>query len=111
MLGTEQQPARAIPLCARRETAVDDLDRRTFLMRTSLAAAAAGVAAAVPLGASALAAPAAAAAEPDQPVDMPDPVVAHVRDAATGEIALYVGDREVTVRDRRLASQLVKAVS
>ena len=89
---------------------MDDLDRRTFLMRTSLAAAAAGVAAAVPLGAGALASPAAAAAEPEPPVDMTDPVVAHVRDAKTGEIALYVGDREVTVRDRRLASQLVRAV-
>jgi len=33
------------------EIAVDDLDRRTFLMRGSLAAAAAGIAAAVPLGA------------------------------------------------------------
>jgi hypothetical protein len=90
---------------------VDDLDRRTFLMRTSLAAAAAGMAAAVPLGTSVLAARGATAAEPESPVDMPDPVVAHVRDATTGEIALYVGDREVTVRDRRLASQLVKAAS
>jgi hypothetical protein len=88
---------------------VDDLDRRTFLMRTSLAAAAAGVAAVVPIGAGALTSPASAAVEPEAPVHMPDPVVAHVRDAATGEIALYVGDREVTVRDRRLASQLVRA--
>jgi hypothetical protein len=86
---------------------VDHLDRRTFLMRSSMAAAAAGVAAAVPFGA--LGAHAAGASEPDQPVDMPDPVVAHVRNAATGEISLYVGDREVTVRDRRLASQLVRA--
>ncbi len=76
-------------------------------MRSSMAAAAAGVAAAVPFGA--LGVQAAGASEPDQPVDMPDPVVAHVRNAATGEISLYVGDREVTVRDRRLASQLVRA--
>ena len=78
-------------------------------MRSSMAAAAAGVVAAVPLGVGALGARAAGAGEPDQPVDMPEPVVAHVRNAATGEISLYVGDREVTVRDRRLASQLVRA--
>jgi hypothetical protein len=90
---------------------VDDLDRRSFLKRTSFAAAAAGVAAALPLGADALRGSPAGAAEPDGPVDMPDPVVAHVRNADTGEISLYVGEREVTVHNRRLASQLVNAAS
>ena len=90
---------------------MDDLDRRTFLMRGSLAAAAAGVAAALPLGADVLVGPAAGATEADGPVDMPEPVVAHVRNAATGEIALYVGSREVTVVDRGLASKLVRAAS
>ena len=89
---------------------MDDVDRRTFLKRGSLVAAAAGVAAAIPLGTDALGSPAAGAAEPG-PVDMPDPVVAHVIDARTGTIALYVGDREVTVQDRRLAAQLVNAVT
>jgi hypothetical protein len=93
------------------EIAVDDLDRRTFLMRGSLAAAAAGVAAALPLGAEVLVGPAAGATEADEPVDMPEPVVAHVRNASTGEIALYVGNREVTVLDRGLASKLVRAAS
>jgi hypothetical protein len=92
------------------ETAVDDLDRRTFLMRGSLAAAAAGIAAAVPLGAEVLSAPP-VAAEDNQPVDMPDPVIAHVIDASTGEIAVYVGHREVTIRDPRIARELVRAVS
>jgi hypothetical protein len=92
------------------EIAVNDLDRRTFLMRGSLAAAAAGIAAAVPLGAEVLSAPA-VSAEDNQPVDMPDPVIAHVIDAGTGEIAVYVGHREVTIRDPRIARQLVRAVS
>ena len=90
---------------------MDDLDRRTFLMRGSLAAAAAGVAAALPLGAEVLVGPAAGATEADESVDMPEPVVAHVRNADTGEIALYVGRREVTVLDRGLASKLVRAAS
>jgi len=90
---------------------VDDFDRRTFLMRGSLTAAAAGIAAAVPLGAEVLSAPAAGADEDDQPVEMPEPVIAHVRDAGTGEIALYMGDREVIVKDARLANRLVRAAS
>jgi len=89
---------------------VDDLDRRTFLMRGSLAAAAAGIAAAIPLGAEVLRAPA-VSAEDDQPVDMPDPVIAHVIDANSGEIAVYVGHRELTIKDPRIARQLVRAVS
>ena len=35
------------------------------------------------------------------------PVVAHVRDARTGEIDIYSGDRQVTVHDRALAARLL----
>ncbi|HTW99366.1 MAG TPA: hypothetical protein VMD59_11345, partial [Acidimicrobiales bacterium] len=47
----------------------------------------------------------------DSPVEagLATPVVAHVKDAATGEIALYVGEREVTIRDRHVAARLVRA--
>ncbi len=34
------------------------------------------------------------------------PMVAHVRDAATGEIALMVGEREVVVHDRALVATM-----
>ncbi len=35
------------------------------------------------------------------------PVVAHVRDARTGEIEIYSGERQVTVHDRALAARLL----
>lgn len=37
------------------------------------------------------------------------PVVAHVRDASTGEIDLYVGTRHVQLTDPQLASRLTNA--
>lgn len=36
-------------------------------------------------------------------------VVAHVRDARTGEIDVMSADRTITVRDRKLASQIARA--
>lgn len=36
------------------------------------------------------------------------PMVAYVQDAATGEVAVMVGEREVVVRDRALVAQLAK---
>jgi hypothetical protein len=36
-------------------------------------------------------------------------IVVHLRDARTGRLDLYVGDRHVEVNDRDLASRLVKA--
>lgn len=35
------------------------------------------------------------------------PIVAHVRNARTGEIDVFTGDRQVTVHDRALAARLV----
>jgi hypothetical protein len=35
--------------------------------------------------------------------------VVHVKNARTGEISLFIGHREVTVRDRKLAARLVRA--
>jgi len=34
------------------------------------------------------------------------PVVAYIHDARTGEISVLAGDREVHVRDRKLAAQI-----
>lgn len=36
----------------------------------------------------------------------PDPVVAHVRNPRTGEVAVYVGEKEVVVRDKDLAARI-----
>jgi len=38
-----------------------------------------------------------------------EPLLAHVRNRATGEIALLVGTREVVIHDRELVMRLVKA--
>jgi len=35
-----------------------------------------------------------------------DVVVAHVRDASTGDIDVYVGERQVRIRDRAVAARL-----
>ena len=36
-------------------------------------------------------------------------IVAHIRDAATGDISLYVGEREIVYRDLSLVQQLARA--
>jgi hypothetical protein len=36
-------------------------------------------------------------------------IVALVKDARTGEISLFVGEREVTIHDRTVAARLVRA--
>jgi hypothetical protein len=86
---------------------MEPTSRRTFLRKSSLTVAAAGVAAAIPAGA--------AQALVDGPRPLPndasvdDPVVAHVRDLRRGEVVLYAGEREVAVVDRHLASLLYHA--
>jgi hypothetical protein len=59
--------------------------------------------------ASALSEPAAAAVPETAPTNT-EPVVAHVRDASTGQIDLFVGTRHVRVRDHELAARLTRAV-
>jgi hypothetical protein len=38
-----------------------------------------------------------------------EPVVAYVRNPRNGEIEVMAGDREVTVRDRKLAARIARA--
>ncbi len=80
---------------------MSDLTRRGFVR--SSAGAAAGITAIGALGVS----QADAAAKAPGPGSTP--VVAYVRDLGSGEIALMSGDREVTVRDRKLAAQIARA--
>lgn len=94
------------------------LDRRSFLVRSGAAAAVLGLAASVPggtaiigdveAGGPALDADAASATDAAVPT-MTDPVVAHVTDAASGEISIYSGTREIVLRSPGLAAQLVRA--
>jgi hypothetical protein len=82
----------------RRVPTVADSSRRSFLVLTSAGAAAAGAAVVLPAGS-------ADAAAPTGPAH-PGPFVAHVRNTATGEIAVMVGDSEVVVHDKDLARRI-----
>jgi hypothetical protein len=42
-------------------------------------------------------------------VELSEPLVAHVRDLATGEIDVFAGERQITYRDPHLAARLFKA--
>jgi hypothetical protein len=98
---------------AREENHMQPTSRRQFLKRSSAVAAAAGVAATVPASAAkALVAPP-QKHEPDR--RLPDdasvdvPVVAHVTDVRKGLVSLYTGEREITIKNRRLAAALYHA--
>jgi hypothetical protein len=93
---------------------MDPIDRRSFLTRSSIAVAAAGVVSAVPglatgLSATESDAPAAESAIEGEAFTMAEPLVAHVRDLATGEIGLFSGAREIVFHDPALASRLYRA--
>lgn len=84
------------------------LSRRAFLSSAGAVtgAAALGAVAGVP----ALAGGAGLAKAPSGP--LPDgPVVAYVRNASKGELAVVVGEREVAVKDAALVRRIVDAAS
>ncbi len=68
--------------------------------------AAAGVAAAMPSARAA-----APGAEKVTGIDVDGPVIAHVRDAATGEISIMHGNREVVVHDHELVARLTRTLA
>ncbi len=77
---------------------MSDLSRRSFV-KTSAGTAA---------GMTALGALVASRAEADARAGS-DPVVAYLKDPSTGEISVMSGEREVTVRDPKLAAQIARA--
>jgi hypothetical protein len=89
------------------------VNRRDFLIRGSAAVAAVGAGTLVsglPASAGASEAP----GSPDAQTELPQgdttlPLVARIRDVQTGEIDLFLGDHEVTCRDRQLAARLFNA--
>jgi anaerobic selenocysteine-containing dehydrogenase len=90
---------------------MEPTSRRQFLKRSSAVAAAAGVAAAVPASAAKALSSSSKTREPALP-DHPSvdvPVVAHVRDVRKGLVSLYTGEREVTIKNKRLAAALYHA--
>ncbi len=83
--------------------------RRSFFHQTTVGAAAVAVLATAPvvLGASRLS----AIPFPDAAVPpLAGPLVAYLRDPAKGEVALFVGTREIVLQDHELVSRLLKAV-
>jgi hypothetical protein len=77
---------------------MSDLNRRDFV-RSSAGAAA---------GMTAIGAIVAAQADAKESAGS-DPVVAYVKDPSTGEISVMSGDREVSIRDPKLAAQITRA--
>jgi hypothetical protein len=71
---------------------VSEQTRRAFVKRSATAAVGATVIGAL------------VASEADATTD--EPVVAYVHD---GQVSVMTGDREVTVRDRKLAAQIIRA--
>lgn len=92
-----------------------DISRRRFLRNASVGAAAAGVVAVGGTGIfsavtnSASAAPLASLASSDTPALQGSDVFAHVVDAKSGTIELFVGNRTISYTNRDLAQQLLRA--
>jgi hypothetical protein len=87
--------------------------RRRFLVQSSF-----GLSAAAFGGALVAAAPRVLAARPAAPAavglntaELSGPLVAHVRNAATGEVSLMVGTTETVYRDPDLVGRLVAAAA
>jgi hypothetical protein len=94
------------------------ISRRTLFQRTSIGVAAAGAFIAAPRILGSRPVPAVGATRsaektaPTNPAADPsasEPVMAYIRDSAKGEIALYVGTREIIRHDPELASRLLQA--
>ena len=97
-----------------------EVSRRIFLKGSSAAVVAAGAISAIPglpaiIGMAETQGPAdattaeAAVTETESAV-MSEPLIAHIRDLATGEIGLFSGTREITLLDPQLAARLARAI-
>jgi hypothetical protein len=99
---------------------MENLSRRSFLQKSSVAVGTAGAMAAAPaIGKVALrrgmAAPKAGGTSAEVDHELPEDVkadgsiIAHVRDVKSGEIDLFVGAKKITVKDRATAARLYRA--
>jgi len=99
------------PAHKRSEPDTEDTPRLSASRRqVIIGAATAGLTVAAAAGAVEALAGSALAAEPSGSSGRSkEPVVAHVRDVASGHIDIFVGDRQVTIRDRAMAARLAGA--
>ncbi len=97
---------------------MEPINRRAFITRSGAVAAAAGAAVLIPgqiggavsrvsNGAAATNLPTAAVATSSK--EPAAPIIAHLRNAATGEISVFSGSEEFIVHDPALAARLVTA--
>jgi hypothetical protein len=92
-----------------------NISRRHFLRNASIGAAATGVAAAGGFGllsgvsGADVVTPPSKVPSPQGPLLEGSGVVAHVIDAKSGEISIYVGTKHVNYTSRALAQELLKA--
>jgi hypothetical protein len=93
-----------------------EVSRRMFFKQAGTAAAVAAVATSVavgPLGAAGAVAgaetPKAADISPQDDLRAGEHLVARVKNARTGEINLFIGQKEVTIHDRKVAARLIRA--
>ena len=87
-----------------------DLNRRSFLKQTSVGAATLGLLSSVPVLAVISESPQDTIPEVAH-TTVNGPLIAHVSDVATGEVALLLGSREIIFRDPQLVARLIKAAS
>jgi hypothetical protein len=87
-----------------KESTMTKLTRRSFLKQTSVGAATLGL---LPNLTTVPHSPEAVA--PESSATFIGPMVAHVSDVAKGEVALFVGAREIIFRDPQLVACLIKA--
>ncbi len=80
---------------------MSDLTRRNFVKNSAITAA----------GMTAIGAIAADVADADNGAAGSEPVVAYVSDPRKGEISVMKGEREVKVRNRKLARDISRAAS
>ena len=97
------------------------LSRRALLRTGTLGAAAAGAASAFPglIGGLVTAGPEASGVASDLSAETPEldgmaaesatPLVAHITNASTGEMSIFVGERQISFTDAQLAQRLLRA--
>jgi hypothetical protein len=93
---------------------MEPVSRRSFFKQAGAVAATAGTMAVVPISFAGAASAAGTSSHdapltPEEHLRGNEELVVHVKNARTGELSLFIGHREVTVRDRKLAARLVRA--
>jgi hypothetical protein len=91
--------------------AVPGAPSRRSLLRGAAGASAAGVAISTLGGVAAASASTSTRADAGQGADArsAEPIIAHLRDARTGEIDIFRGTTQTRLRDRDLAARLIRA--